>query len=321
VFFLLIYNRAQMTGAALDIRISRPYVTRVSVSSQLIQRPIRMTPPSHVYHVTSLERESLQPYLTLRRPEDHWRQGIFVAEGEKVVRRLIDSRLTIVSFLMSHEWYERMLDEKALEDHKETHIYVAEGSLLRQIVGFRLHQCILAVARVPPEPSDSILPEQHLLLAIDGLAHAENVGVVVRNCAAFGVDRILVGQNSCSPYLRRSVRNSMGTVFGLRVRHPVNLAEYLVQLKARHGTRIVGTDAHTGHPLDAAHLQGSTCIVLGNEDSGISPDVHSVCDEYVTIPMWHDVDSVNVASAAGIVLYEARRQRGSTARGPRDSGV
>jgi tRNA G18 (ribose-2'-O)-methylase SpoU len=280
-----------------------------------IQNPVNMTQPSHVFHVTSLNRESLQPYLTLRRPEDHWRQGIFVAEGEKVVRRLIASPLTIVSFLMSHEWYERMSQEKILEGHAEAQIYVAEGSLLRQIVGYRLHQCILAVARVPPEPSDDVLPDNHVFLAIDGLAHAENVGVVVRNCAAFGVDRVLVGEKSCSPYLRRSVRNSMGTVFRLPVRHPSNLRDHLIQLKAMHGTRIVGTDAHAGNSLDAVNLQGRVCIVLGNEDSGISPGVREVCDEHVTILMSRGVDSVNVASAAGIVLYEAQRQRGNSPYG------
>jgi tRNA G18 (ribose-2'-O)-methylase SpoU len=277
--------------------------------SRLPQRLTTMTDPSHIHRVTSLAVNELKPYLTLRRPEDHWKQGIFVAEGEKVVRRLIASRLTIVSFLLTREWHERLVQEGLLEAYGDTQIFIAEMPLLRQIVGYRLHQCLLAVARVPPEPSHDMLPEPHLLFAIDGLVLSENVGVIVRNCAAFGVDAMLVGENASSPYLRRSVRNSMGTLFGLRVMHPRSLVADLNRLHHERGTRIIGTDAAAGQSVTKANLGGNLCLVVGNEEAGISVEVRAVCDEFVSIPMWNAVDSVNVASATGIVLYEARRQR------------
>ena len=273
-----------------------------------------MTAPSQIHRVDSLDADALKPYLTLRRPEDHWKQGIFVAEGDKVVRRLMASQLPVLSLLLTREWYEKLDREKLLKGHDNAHIYIAEPALLRQIVGYNLHQCILAVARVPPEPTHDMLPEPHLLMAVDGLVLSENVGVIVRNCAAFGVDALLVAPNSSSPYLRRSVRNSMGTLFGLCVMHPRDLVEELVQLKRERGTRVIGTDATAGQSVTDASLVGNICLIVGNEDAGISPPVRAVCDEFVAIPMWNEVDSVNVASATGIILYEARRQRRSLSK-------
>ena len=167
--------------------------------------------------VTSLGAPELEPYRTLRRPLQHIRQGIFVAEGEKVVRRLLDSNLAVVSFLMTEEWYEKLLTGSPLSSRPappniaDASIYVAGKKLLESIVGFNLHQGIMAVAKMPESRSlDETLHNAgrpYLLVALDGLVSAENVGVVVRNCAAFGVDAVMSGETSSSPYLRRAVRN------------------------------------------------------------------------------------------------------------------
>src|SRR5260221_12837990 len=107
------------------------------------------TPPIH--KVTSLSLPELEPYRTLRRPLDHIRRGIFVAEGEKVVRRLLASDLSVVSILLTPKWYEQVFPN---DDAGGTLLYmrvenvpvfVAEKKLLESIVGFNLHQGIMAV--------------------------------------------------------------------------------------------------------------------------------------------------------------------------------
>src|SRR5437870_3698331 len=156
-----------------------------------------------VQQVTSLDLRELQPYRTMRRPADHIKEKIFVAEGGKVVERLIRSKLSIVSALMTDEWYGRL--QPALEERIPA-IYIAEKALLEKIVGYNLHQGIMAVGKVPADPSlGEIIGKSanFLIVALDGLMNAENVGLVVRNCAAFGVDAILSGRNSSSPYMRR----------------------------------------------------------------------------------------------------------------------
>ena len=262
-----------------------------------------------VQRVTSMDLPELEIYRTLRRPVEHARQGIFVAEGEKVVRRLLESGLEMQSMLVTPDWLENLRHSGHLKHERSMRIYLAEADLLRQIVGFNIHQGIMAVARVPAEPSIDRIPDPHLLVALDGLRTSENVGVIVRNCAAFGVDAILVGETSCSPYLRRAVRNSMGAVFKIPVVHVPKLADTLQTLRMLHQTRIVAADPHGAANLYNLQLTGNVCIVLGNEDDGISAAVSTLADARVMIPMRNETDSLNVGSASAVFLFEAARRR------------
>jgi tRNA G18 (ribose-2'-O)-methylase SpoU len=238
------------------------------------------------------------------------KEGIFVAEGEKVVERLLTSAIEIASILATESWLARLRSTAGAGRLDGVTVYVAEKELMEEIVGFNLHQGIMAVGRVPAERTleETVrsLPDGHLLVALDGLVNAENVGVVVRNCAAFGVDAILVGETSS----RRAVRNSMGTVFGMRIVHVKSLPAALAALRSGCGTRIIGTCPDGAVPLTDADFAGNTCVVLGNEGDGISGAVLERCTDRVAIPMLNGTDSLNVASASAVVLYEARRRRG-----------
>jgi tRNA G18 (ribose-2'-O)-methylase SpoU len=283
-----------------------------------------MTYNYKTYKITSLDLPELQPYRTLRRPLEHIQQGIFVAEGEKVVRRLIDSDLIIISMLMTPQWFDELSKDKIQTSTIARNpsfilpppiIYIAEKNLLESIVGFNLHQGIMAVAKVPKtlslEEMIAKVPKPHLLMAMDGLVNAENVGVVVRNCAGFGVDGIIVGETSSSPYLRRAVRNSMGTVFTIPVVHSTNLNESLTILRMKYGTRIIAAHPHEQSSIYSTDFKGNVCIVLGNEGEGVSNTVLDTCDLHVAIPMMKGTDSLNVASASAVFLYEVRKQRDS----------
>jgi tRNA G18 (ribose-2'-O)-methylase SpoU len=266
-----------------------------------------------IISVTSLDETDLQPYRTLRRPLDHQRSGIFVAEGEKVVRRLLESTLEVLTVLLTPEWLE---EYRPLLERRSGNllVFVAAKQLVEEIVGFHLHQGIMAVARIPQpltlQEALARVRQPALLVAVDGLTNAENLGVLVRNCAAFDVDALLVGETSNSPYLRRAVRNSMGTVFSLPVVHLASLADSLHELKSRHSVRVVAA-----HPraerigLHQASMTGDCCIVFGSEGEGISTSVLAACDDLVAIPMQEGVDSLNVASASAVFLYEVQRQR------------
>jgi tRNA G18 (ribose-2'-O)-methylase SpoU len=163
---------------------------------------------------------------------------------------------------------------------------------------------------VPGEPElESLLnnlTSPFLVVALDGVVSAENVGVIVRNCAAFGVDAIFAGTNSSSPYLRRAVRNSMGTVFKLPVIHG-ELTGLLSILKKR--CRILCADAEATRSVYEADITGNLCIVFGNEGTGISGEILSQCSERISVPMMNETDSLNVACASAVILYEIRKRR------------
>lgn len=252
----------------------------------------------------------------MRRQLEHREQRIFVAEGDKVVQRLLESTLPVVSLLLPPKWLEnfRPLLERRIAT-EEIIAYTAEKEVLEELTGFTMYQGVLGIGRVPEtrtlgEVIKSSAPPR-LFAAVDSLTSAENLGALVRNCVAFGVQALLVGETSSSPYMRRAVRSSMGTIFKLPVVELGDLAEAMVALRAA-GVRSIAAHPHTGRrTLFNTDLAQDCCIVFGNEGAGISPNVLMACDEAVAIPMASEVDSLNVGSAAAAFLCEAARQRRS----------
>src|SRR5450432_48732 len=245
-----------------------------------------------IQKISSPDHPERAPYHTMRRSAEHEAQGIFIAEGEKVTRRLLESQFTIVSVVLPEKWLEdfRPLLEARSEDFT---VYLAEKELLETITGFSLFQGVLAVGKIPEIGSlDGILaksPQPKLFVAVDELANAENLGALMRNCVAFGVQALLVGETCSSPYLRRSVRNSMGTVFQLPV-WEVKMANEAVRVRrddppkfslvqTLHDLRTQGIRCIAAHPhqsgkiLSHADFSGDCCLVFGSEGNGISAPV------------------------------------------------
>jgi tRNA G18 (ribose-2'-O)-methylase SpoU len=263
--------------------------------------------------IKSLDLPELEPYRTMRRSETHRARQIFVAEGEKVVRRLLESPLSVISVLLPPKWVE---EYRPLLDGRPEMItaYTAEKDLLEQLVGFSMYQGVLAIGGIPKLPTlQEVIassPRPRLFVAIDGLTNAENLGGLVRNCAAFGVQALLVSQTSSSPWLRRAVRGSMGTVFKIPTVEDLDLPKAIHELRAQ-GIRCIAAHPHTsGAALSEASLASDCCIVFGSEGFGIAPAVLDACDQSVAVPMALEVDSLNVTSAVAVFLYEVNRQRG-----------
>lgn len=281
-----------------------------------IVRPARSNPPVatlHIETVQSLDAPELALYRTLRRPEEHERAGVLVATNVKVLQRLLASRFTIVSLLLTPAWLER-LEARLRARPERLRIYIGEQALLETITGYQLHQGALAVAKIPPQPGfENLLeaaPRPLLIAAVEGIANAENLGSVVRGCAAFGVSFLIVGETCGSPFQRRAVSGSMGTIFEQPVALVDNLVSTLTALRAR-GVRCLAAHPRPGAKnLAAVDLRGDCCLVFGAEGPGLSAAALAACDDTVAIPMPSHMNSLNVAAATAVFLYEATRQRG-----------
>ncbi len=262
--------------------------------------------------ITSLDLPVLAPYRTMRQQLDHYRERLFVAEGDKVIRRLLASDLAILSALMTPIHLEPL--RPLFEARSETiEVFLGEKSLLETLTGFSMYQGLLACALIPaPVELDVALElggRPRLLVAVDGLCNAENLGGLVRTAAAFNADALVVGATCAHPYLRRAVRASMGAVFHLPVVEPVTLNDALLELRRR-GVVCVGAHPHAcGRPLPEADLANDCCVVFGSEGHGLSAEVQQACDVLTAVPMADGVDSLNVAAASSIFLYEIWRQR------------
>ena len=275
----------------------------------------------HIHKIASLELPELAPYRTLRRAAEHAAQGIFVAEGDKVVRRLLESDFGVLSVLLPESRvaeFELLLRKRP---EKDIPVFaVTKKSVLEELVGFEMFQGVLAIGKIPAVVTlETILRENagpKLFAAVDGLTSAENIGLLVRNCAAFGVQALIVGETSSSPFLRRAVRNSMGTIFQLPVvelksagSEGATLPAALRALRGR-GVHCIAAHPHTDRKiLSQANFKRDCCVVFGSEGNGLSAEVLAACDEAMAVPMAPGVDSLNVGAAAAVFLYEAARQR------------
>lgn len=262
----------------------------------------------------------LGPFRTMRNQFGHLGGGVFVAEGEKIVRRLLDSDLEVLSVLVPSRW--RPVFEPLLEARPERiQLFVGEKDVLTRLTGFSMFQGVLGLARVPrPVGLDSLWGGEMspLLAALDGLTNAENVGTLIRNLAAFGGRGLVVGETSSHPYLRRSVRSSMGSIFRTIYHESQDLVSTLKSLRNL-GVRCLAAETGFGAPaIWDEDLKGPLCVVFGAEGDGVRPCVRDACDGTVEVPMYPGVDSINVANAAAVVFAETLRQRCMGARMPKN---
>ncbi len=219
--------------------------------------------------------------------------GHFIGDGARVVTRMLRERCA-VRILCAPEW------TRTTAFPPDVEVLTAPRARFDRLVGFRIHQGIMALGRIPP--AGPLRGSLHV--ALDGLSNAENVGAVMRTCAAFGVEGVIVGPGTSSPWQRRAVRVSLGAPLRVPVHFSEDLAAALRPLNAWaahiHGERRDYRD------VDYA---GPCCLVLGGEALGVSPEALGACRGTVYIPMEGGWDCLNVASSAAVLLAEVRRQR------------
>lgn len=264
-----------------------------------------------IQSITHFEDPRLAPFRSMRAQFDHLNAGFFVAEGEKVVRRLLESSLQVRSILLPPKWkdaYHPLLATRP----EPIDLFVAEKEILQELTGFSMYQGLLGLAQVPSESDlDHCLNQTRprLIVALDGLTNAENVGSIVRNAVALGVQMLIVGETCAHPYLRRAVRSSMGTIFKLPYIASRSLPETLRILRTQQ-VRCIAAHPHVNRRTvwDCNWTQ-DTCIVLGAEGDGVREEVLRECDDALMIPMAPGVDSLNVGAASAVFFSEVARQR------------
>ena len=241
-------------------------------------------------------------------------EGIFMAEGEKVVKSMLDSGCEIESCFTAIGALKKYGPILKAIAKKRASIFAASDEIIENIIGFRFHKGIMAVGRCPEKLTISDLPEKSghplFFVALNAVNDPQNVGLIARNAAAFGVGALIVDNATYDPYYRKALRVSMGTIFKLPVYYEDNLGASLARLKKKYGLRIIAATLGRGaSEISKVDLSGDICFVFGNEDKGVSPAVLKIADEKVRIPILEGVDSLNVASASAVCLYEASKER------------
>lgn len=246
--------------------------------------------------------------VSLRRllEEEH---GLFIAEGDKVIRRAADAGYEPRSFLLASRWLESLQD--VLEKWPEAPVYVVSEELAERVTGFHVHRGALAsYKRKAAVDLDALLDGvQHGRIAVlDDIVDHTNVGAGFRAAAATGVDAVLVTPTCADPLYRRSVKVSMGTVFQVPWTRLASWPGDLQRLQER--GFVVAAFALTDDSISLDDLVArridKLALVFGTEGHGLKQHVLDRADLSVRIPMAGGVDSLNVASSAAVAFYATR---------------
>jgi TrmH family RNA methyltransferase len=170
---------------------------------------------------------------------------------------------------------------------------------------------VVAIGRARPSDIGVVLSglsDLPVALVLAGLQDPGNVGAIVRAGAAFGASGIVATEGSANPFGWKALRGAMGGTFRVPVAGRGTIADVIAAARQK-GVRLVAAVPRGGTPLPNLNFGPATAVVLGAEGAGLPPEVMSAMDETLTIPMQAPVESLNVAVAAALILYEAMRQR------------
>jgi tRNA G18 (ribose-2'-O)-methylase SpoU len=260
--------------------------------------------------INDLDDPRIAIYRHLKTTNQTRRVDQFVVEGQTLLMRLVASPFPLASVLATERFEARVapLVPAAVP------LYVLPHGLIRGLVGFSFHRGVLACAHRRAGPSlDEIVcctSSQATLVVCPRLDNPENLGAIIRLGDTFGVKGILVGGRCPDPLSRRVLRVSMGGALRLPVLGSDDLERDLDRLGSEFGFELIAAVADPGtEPLDTVRCAGRFALLLGSEAEGLAAHWLARCARRITIPMRSGSDSLNVAVAAGILLYYLQRDR------------
>ncbi|RKN44663.1 TrmH family RNA methyltransferase [Streptomyces hoynatensis] len=235
-------------------------------------------------------------------------EGLFMAEGEKVIRRALAAGHPMRSMLLSARWAEQMRD---VIEEAGAPVYLVEPELAERVTGYHVHRgALAAMGRLPlPEPGE-LLAAARRLVVLEAVNDHTNIGAVFRGAAALGIDGVLLSPDCADPLYRRSVKVSMGAVFSLPYARLERWPHGLREVTGA-GFRLLALTPQE-RAMDIAEEvreRGGdrVALLLGAEGSGLTPRALAAADAWVRIPMAHGIDSLNVAAAAAVACYAVTR--------------
>jgi tRNA G18 (ribose-2'-O)-methylase SpoU len=233
--------------------------------------------------------------------------GLFLAEGEKVVRRSVEAGFAPRSFLMAPRWVDGLADVLATT---EVPCFVLSEALVEQVTGFHVHRGALASLERRALPSvESVLTGARSVLVLEDLVDHTNVGAIFRSGAAFGFDAVLLAPRCADPLYRRSIKVGMGAVFSTPWTRLPDWYDALPALSAAGFTTVALTLADDATAIeDAVAGVDRVALVLGSEGHGLSRRWEQSADRRAIIPMREGIDSLNVAAATAVACYITARR-------------
>ncbi len=270
-----------------------------------------------VIRIETIDDPRVADYRAIPDPELLRDRGLFVAEGRLVVRRLLETRRLRVRSLLVSEAARRSLHDAISDD---VPVYVCPLPMLTTIAGFNFHRGCLAIGERPAATSPgTILERSRLLLVLERVVNADNIGGVFRNAAAFDADGVLLSPGCCDPFYRKAIRTSSGAALHVPYASIEPWPKALGAVRQAGFTLAALTPREDavgiGEFAGSARSRERVAVMLGTEGQGLTPEAERFADVRVRIPISDAMDSLNVATAAAIALqriFEVRLKPDAT---------
>ena len=233
--------------------------------------------------------------------------ALFIAESPLVIGRALDAHCEPVSFLMERQHIDGKGREILARCCKDIPVYTAEESVLAQLTGFHLTRGMLCAMRRPKLPTvEEVCRSARRIVVLENVMNPTNIGAIFRSAAALGMDAVLLTSAGSDPLYRRASRVSMGNVFLIPWTYLPEEGDWTALLRSLGFRTVAMALRDDSVRLDDPRLaaEEKLAIVMGTEGDGLAGSTIASCDYTVKIPMYHGVDSLNVAAASAVAFYE-----------------
>ncbi|MBR6593987.1 MAG: RNA methyltransferase [Clostridia bacterium] len=263
---------------------------------------------SNIIEITDFEAAELDVYARLTEAQllnrEFPEKGLFIAESPKVIERALDAGYEAVSCLMEKRHIEGE-GKQILDRIKGVPVFCAEFDILTRLTGFKLTRGMLcAMKRKPLIGAGALCKGKSRIVVLDKVMNPTNVGAIIRSAAALGMDGVLLTPGCSDPLYRRAARVSMGTVF--QIEWTFLKDDSLEKIKALGFKTVAMALKDDSVSINDKRLtaEEKLAVVMGTEGDGLSDNTIAGCDYTVKIPMYHGVDSLNVAAASAVAFYQ-----------------
>ena len=234
------------------------------------------------------------------------KKGMLIAESPKVIMRALDGGCRPVSLLVERSHINEEAAE-AIARCGDVPVYTADLKVLTQLTGFQLTRGMLcAMYRPQPKTLEETLAGTKRVAVLEEVMNPTNVGAIFRSAAALGMDAVLLTKGCTDPLYRRSARVSMGTVFQVPWCFVGDDWQQQLRELGYKTAAMALTDDSVSIDDEALAREEKLAVVLGSEGDGLAETTIAACDYTVKIPMYHGVDSLNVAAASAVAFWELR---------------
>lgn len=247
--------------------------------------------------INSIDDERIKEFISLR--QSNVDDDCVVVESKNVFKKLFENNIKIHKVFIISE-HIGFIKENCTDI--DCPIYTATTALMKEIVGYKIHQGMIALIDKPKYINFEEIAGN--VFVLNSLTSPENVGSIVRSCAAFNIKTLIIDEKTCSPFIRRCIRVSTGNIFNINIYKSTNLKNDLLDLQKNDYQILSTANTDRAISLNDYTFTNKSAVIIGNEGFGVEEDILEMSDDILKIDISEDVTSLNASIAASIILFK-----------------